>query len=571
MKVFFYILFLFFSFEATAFVDEEFYIFDVGQGNSQLAIYKKDGKNIGILYDSGSSSSKAHPKISQLKGGEWKLFFKKGAPPKKEDDIKKPIYFLFEEESVLDNKEDIDKHSESSQTISIKESISSIETTAFINKVIKEANLMHLFIILSHPDKDHINFINAKTIPQDLFVTILLNGDWLGFGGSNSKQTGLSKDIVSVLTFLKNRQNTWVEFPYYWNGLKIINKEISYKDIKKTWEDDVSEKFNETFNLCCKGTINASLDFLNLYQSLDRILSKNHDKDLTFYNHFKALNLSFDANSYYYSDADVLDILKSVKIAYVNFPFRDVNSQSCITEIKMPKLKIQFFLTGDAHEETFELIAAYNQKELFFQKEEDFISLVMLPHHGSYENKSVNIFNLFKPDIIGISAGNGAVFSHPSRRLVKELEKTLKEKEWKTKFYNSFYEAAHPNDFIYFEEIGKKHDKKQISRLHRHKKQEKNLLLHKYNDKIPFFCTNVHGTIKIDEYGFQSLFSNIIEYKNNQQLLVDYTTRIDPNKQTVNLSTLIPNDFGIIDYNNIYYYVVNNKKESFFYQASLIE
>ena len=42
-----------------------FYIFDVGQGNCQLAVFEDE--KIGIMYDCGSSSAKEHVKISALK------------------------------------------------------------------------------------------------------------------------------------------------------------------------------------------------------------------------------------------------------------------------------------------------------------------------------------------------------------------------------------------------------------------------------------------------------------------------------------------------------------------------
>lgn len=56
-----------------------FYIFDVGQGNCQLAVFKNKDETtkIGIMYDCGSFSSREHVKISALKQGDYHYIFKK--------------------------------------------------------------------------------------------------------------------------------------------------------------------------------------------------------------------------------------------------------------------------------------------------------------------------------------------------------------------------------------------------------------------------------------------------------------------------------------------------------------
>ena len=55
---------------------EEFYIFSVGQGNSQLAIYEKYG--FAVLYDCGSASTRVHPKIKNLQDStDFSFIFKR--------------------------------------------------------------------------------------------------------------------------------------------------------------------------------------------------------------------------------------------------------------------------------------------------------------------------------------------------------------------------------------------------------------------------------------------------------------------------------------------------------------
>lgn len=38
---------------------------------------------------------------------------------------------------------------------------------------------------------------------------------------------------------------------------------------------------------------------------------------------------------------------------------------------------------------------------------------MMMPHHGDLNNYSSNFKKIFKPDIMGISAGNGQKYRHP--------------------------------------------------------------------------------------------------------------------------------------------------------------
>ena len=55
-------------------------------------------------------------------------------------------------------------------------------STSFMNNNVKPSigndltDLNHLFIILSHPDQDHINLINSETIPQGIPITVLSEG-----------------------------------------------------------------------------------------------------------------------------------------------------------------------------------------------------------------------------------------------------------------------------------------------------------------------------------------------------------------------------------------------------------
>ena len=217
---------------------------------------------------------------------------------------------------------------------------------------------------------------------------------------------------------------------------------------------------------------------------------------------------------------------KNIKIAHINFPFKDVNSQSAIVELKMPKLKMQFFLTGDASEETFALLA--QDCRTFFKKEEGYTSLVMLPHHGSIENKSIHLFNLFKPDILGISAGK-AKSIHPSKEIIDWIENCYKE----SSFFKNFEPIGEKNTLLAFQ-------------------NGKARLLDK--NKVPFICTNTLGSIKVTQNGFLCSFSSQIKI-NEKFFQIKYSHSVSVDEGIEEVQDM-PNVFKA---NDKYYYVINDK------------
>ena len=64
----FLLTFCCFLYNCTKVIADSFYIFDVGQGNCQLAIFEEEG--IRILYDCGSSSGKKPVKFLSTITGE---------------------------------------------------------------------------------------------------------------------------------------------------------------------------------------------------------------------------------------------------------------------------------------------------------------------------------------------------------------------------------------------------------------------------------------------------------------------------------------------------------------------
>ncbi len=319
--------------------------------------------------------------------------------------------------------------------------------------------------------------------------------------------------------------------------MQCLDKTIPYKEIFKEFQDDKSEDLKGIFKLCQQGSIVAFPVYHDMYDVLLKIGAH-------LFPHFKSFRDVLACDDYSYVNSPYFRILKNIKIAHINFPFKDVNSQSAIVEIKMPKLKMQFFLTGDASEETFALLA--RDCRTFFKKEEDYTSLVMSPHHGSIENKSIHLFNLFRPDILGISAGNGSQFAHPSKDLINWIEENYKG----SSFFDRFSTTMNGNYLVNYE-----------------KKQQP--FLKKISDKkqtLPLLCTNYLGAVKINENGVFSQFSNVIECE-NKNYLIDFRKKeiisddkIESNRDDVLLEKDCKIYFPVRYENKIYLYVTTELK-----------
>ncbi len=459
---------------------DEFWIFNVGQGNCQLAVYEKE--RIGILYDCGSSSWKTCTKLSALHAEKYELFFQKkdkAGSPNKTSGQPAPldVFSILEEEGNTPEEILSDGSVGSFFSQDDKSDIDDID----LNSILKKLN--HVFIILSHPDRDHINLVNTENIPDGIPMTFLCEGDW--FGQKNKKGDRLTEDVCAVLNFLRSRANTYIDFPFYWNGLQEIGGYKSYKEFLQIFESD-DNTFSKTFAFCNTRSVIAKMECLSLQDTLKEMIKRSPDKEKVI-GHLRSSVLDEGcslAEKLTYPIVIFSEPFVNVKIAHINFPFKEVNSQSAIVEIKMPKLDMQFFLTGDASEETFTRLAE-NSKD-FFKKEYGYTSFVMLPHHGSKENKSTHMFNIFKPDIFGISAGNGGMFDHPSKELIDEIQGKYKE----SSFFEKFVPIGEKNTFLAFHS-GKSH------------------LIE--GSMPPFICTNTLGSVKISEEGFLCSFSSQIE------------------------------------------------------------
>lgn len=446
-----------------------FYIFDVGQGNCQLGIYEEE--KIGILFDCGTSSTKGHVKFSELQRSDCISIFEKKSSQERFPREVVPLEQLLKESQTME--EDPESLSQTSAVQCVERNLRSL------SDLINSYDLKYLFIILSHPDKDHINLISSDLLSSlSPSVMILSEGDW--FSSDKGEAQG-------VLQNLKSSQCAFcADFPFYSGGLLSIDKRkiSTYERLLGSFEESGVPGVLSLL----EGWVSVipTLKFEDLYSV---ILRKSSEKA----NNLEYFRDILCADGFPYVSSQLFDVLKNVKIAHINFPFKDVNSQSSIVEIKMPKLKMQFFLTGDASDETFSRVVEYDRS--FFKKDEGYISLAMLPHHGSKENKSMWFFELFQPDIIGISAGNGGQFTHPSKIFIDQI----KALPYKGSFWENFTLKNLGEAGIFFLDKEKNDTPRSA------------FVLKNGESSMPFVCTNLLGDIKFDEQGIAAQFSNIVE------------------------------------------------------------
>ena len=321
----FLLTFYCFFYNCTKVIADRFYIFDVGKGNCQLAIFEEEG--IGILYDCGSSSGKKPAKfLSTITEGSWYKIYQKQT---ENQDI--PTHRVSEENLNSIDEELKDSESKENSKFdgnSTENEDSPSMSTSFFDDNVKPSivrhlsSLNHLFIILSHPEQDHINLINLETIPQAIPIMVLCEGDWFGHN---------TKEVKEVLNFLKERPNTCIDFPFYWKGLQGINEKVSYKKLLDTFRQDDND-FTKTLELYEGKSVISEICFRSLYE----ILLNQYLNEKVYFPLFKKMENDYCNNVF-------VKVLKSIKIAHVNFPFNDINSQSAIVEIKIPKLEMQFF------------------------------------------------------------------------------------------------------------------------------------------------------------------------------------------------------------------------------------
>jgi len=497
---------LFFCHFLNAVDKEEFYIFPMGQGNSQLVIYQRFEGKVGILYDLGSKSLQMHPKFGFR--GDWQ----------------RPFLVSTRKMSIMDaNHEEDDDVLFTAQSSPTREKIfSTIQTPGTTEKKLQEkqrgtikseleefiydqlVSLDHILIFLSHSDEDHINFLNHENIPERLPIAVILAGDWFGDIGAVDGKTNFTEPAKKVLKFLSQRLRdqsvfTHFYFPYYSPDLNAdITRILQPQNLLETIESLSITDVLRTFDVLAQPIIQQCLK-INPDAPTPQFL---HGAFLEVFRHWLPIDPRFH------------DILNNVYIWSLNQPADDTNNHSMVVSCALPTLNMSVILTGDAEHSVFQRIAAENPGRGFRDVLASRLNalnplhtiLLMLPHHGAWANRSGCMLRFFTPNAFGISAGDGRQHGHPSAELIEQIRNIYNKSHLLKNFQQIFYQQYSYWDKFHF--ITLNANREQVV-----DKAEENKLL--------FLCPNIYGCIKWDQEGIRTNFSNSIAI-NGQEYSVLY-------------------------------------------------
>lgn len=551
---------------------EKFYIFDVGQGNSQLAIYN----DIGILYDCGSMSKYVSNKINELQLYESSLLFpskvRTEAAIKLKEKTSSQTYeeISFGDINISDLMEKRDSNDTVSSTTGDRSTKDSVEDK--IKKIINSAKLKHLIVFLSHPDLDHYNML-VNVLPDDLPTTVFLCGDWLGgndvekVNGSNS---GQYTHQIQVLQKLSVRKNTWIELPYYWEYTNDPNENLkNYKDIINSFKPHKlpakPSSIKDAEYVDFKATyLRKPFSKNNIFQgtllTLIERIRETHLEDAFATAHFSGL-----------VDKDRI-AFENIYIWIMNQASTDANTQSTVVSFKMPLLNTVFTCTGDVTHDVF--VNYYHMfinalTNDYYQKPINLFKVLIGPHHGSSKNLSLIMLDIFSPNIIIYSSGDGIKEKHPDARTINYNRFYLSRPQVGTSFSDFFdtdtlYQQKTFSG-IYFSDpptISRKRTKKDsqlaesselkndIDSTEQNAKNHPTNHLFEFSKTSPILCTNLLGTIVFDIDGISCSFSDLI-LGNNPNILARSNLSVDKNATyRVNLkqSIPLPTEGSTVDY-----------------------
>lgn len=531
-----------------------FHQFAVGQGNCQLFIYPVGDKKIGFLYDAGSSDGTLHKKFIQLRSGgiETILLETTGSSaPVSSDTVQRRVDLPPPEDTTSRSS------SESDGIRSIgdgadKDKRSILEQNrGEVSAIISNSNLSYLFIFLSHPDGDHISFFKDKSdnfLPKNLKTHFILSGDWLGEAGGNTLGDDLSEPVIGVFNFISSRKSTATfSLPYYWD-------EADYNSIKEKFSERRRERDDEDWhsrNLYDRfknKPFTASVKTVKPFEGNFRILLEKLKfvGDITQEDNFIK---ELDIEGIYGNPFDLVNIWS------LNNFSDDPNNQSMIVSFTFSGVPdMSFVSTGDAHNSVFTRIKGDSDiLRKCISARENHLVFCTLPHHGSAENTSFYMWNLFRPNAFIIPAGTYARHGHPSFSLMQQIMNPPDASEAKSlveKFQERFkpVDKNNPSWFVAFTKEKKGGKTTKSARV-------------VYMHSSAILCPNVQGTIfmqvnerKVD---IRSSPAKMLIERGGQTFLVDYRKRfaeIGKNQASKSQDT--------ISIENLTYRLLENKEDS---------
>ena len=215
----------------------------------------------------------------------------------------------------------------------------------------------------------------------------------------------------------------------------------------------------------------------------------------------------------------IVNGLNDVHFWALNPKAADQNGHSYVVSCRFPLINTSILCTGDATSETFQLL----QKETMIDelaKEEKFQTFLMMPHHGSRHNISTEFLDFLKRATVNafiVPSGNGAQYGHPSKVTIEKLQRFYEIRENYGPIENFWhrytcFESKRVGSYIF----------------ERRDSEESGYNTELYMTKsgsVPFFGTNLMGTISLKNDGSWTAQKRILFTIENQQFEADLSKR----------------------------------------------
>jgi hypothetical protein len=387
--------------------------------------------------------------------------------------------------------------------------------------------IKNLFVILSHPDKDHINLLE-ESLPNNLNLLFILCGNFF----MENESDDLKTDVGNLFSFIEKRKRTnsketYVTLPYFWTS-KFMNP---YSSLRYH---------------AVEGYVGSYSSLNPLPQDIDRHIPEAYQGDfLAFLKRMVEVkrqegleDKTKESHSPFYEQYIETPQLKDIYLWSMNHISDDINNHSAVISFRMPNLEKTFICTGDAGPEVFQKIQKKVIKKSLHQDDASmelvnpqegmrrfidvqlqgtidsapYIVLLMLPHHGAKGNFSLPMLDLFMPHILGISAGAGSMYNHPNTTLIKrygdEYTRSPHLLQKLSEFWK-YYSEGLRHYYITFKDKteAKSSDVGQKTPL----QQVKLNLLKEGN--LPILATGIAGTIYIDKDSYYGQYISYFQYE----------------------------------------------------------
>lgn len=423
--------------------------FQVGQGSCHSMLYsvkKADDTyhKVLVFCDIGSSSRSAPIKLPFHQNSFGVPIFR--AKKEKGTTLSVGQMLDSDSDSTAESMKTSGATSDTEMTTEHKEPFAIGKMTQEIEDAVKGVD--SFIIMLTHPDKDHINLYTDIFGKVSKPILLICGGMW-----AEHK----TDEVGEIRKNLNGKNNVYSIFPTYLDSLP-------------------------------HDAIIGSADLatpLSRFRGTLRAFISTHRTSFDYAKHFKLTNKSVSKKTF----EDL--VLNNIYLWSVKHITDDTNAQSLVFSCTLPDIRTSFVFTGDATPETFESIPGTAKDQL----RETFKTSIavqhhkvcfVVPHHGAVGHYSQKACDLFKPDLLLFSSGYIGSFNHPNKETLEKYLVYLS-KLWskqKLPFAQNYELASSEYKVALYDETKKKHTLRKLK-----------------GAKIVLLGTNVFGSILFNTEG----------------------------------------------------------------------